>query len=213
MKKVITILGAIAIASSPALSLNVFNNKTQNFQNISKPTADYSDLVVHNNIISLAIAKEYFFFKVVLSNSTYNGFPGFMNQITVPPMVIDWVVFFFQWLNNNSFKTRYFPDLNKFTYQGFFNNPVTRKNRLGRHMRFYGRRFGNHRRNNAFNAYRMITRSQQNHYLDNFGETVENTYNQDAKTGKVAGIVLNFGFKYDGSYSVVKPTFNVIMNQ
>ena len=54
-------------------------------------------------------------------------------------------------------------------------------------------------------AYKMINGTDPNHYLTNFGTAVENTYNQDAKTGKVAGIDLNFGFTYNGndSYTVI----------
>ena len=63
----------------------------------------------------------------------------------------------------------------------------------------------------------MIRGQDPKRYLTKFGSTVEGAYNQAAKTGKVAGIDLNFGFIFDVSssnvYSVVKPNFVIIMNQ
>ncbi len=220
MKKTITIFGVLALAGSSVLSLNALPYKTQNLQNILQSTIAKSNVTVNNDIVTQIATSDYFYFQARLSNSTYNGFPGFMDQIAVFPYTIEWALFFFQWLDDNNFSTsqhylieHHFPDLNKFTEHGFFHNPITWSNRLDEHMGH----FGSWRDNKTDTAYNMIRGWDPNRYLIKFGSTVEGAYNQAAKTGKVAGIDLNFGFTYSvrtsNLYTVAKPNFVIIMNQ
>ncbi len=205
MKKIITILGSIAIAGSSPLALNAVPYKTQTLQNILNQAKQKSNETVNNDIITQAVSSSQFYFQARLSNSTYNGFPAFLNQIDA----YNWILFFFQWLDDDDFTTSLFPELNHYTVHGFFHNPMVWSNRLEEHMGH----FGSWMDNKTATAYNMINGSDPKHYLKGFGNDAEKTYNQDAKTGKVAGIDLNFGFTYDGSYAVVQPNFVVIMNQ
>ncbi len=205
MKKTITILGALALASSPALALNLAPYKTQNLANILKTTSQKANGAVNNNIIVQSVGSYHFYFQAQLSNSNYNGFPGFMSQIKA----VSWPLYFFQWLDDNDFYGN-FPNLSNHTVKGFFHDPITWANRLEEQMGHFGSLLDN----KSQTAYGMITGYDHRTYLDNFGSYAEKTYNQDAKTGKVAGIDLNFGFTYHyGDYYVAKPNFVVIMNQ
>ncbi len=213
MKKTITILGALALAASPALALNVAPYTTQNFQNILQPTIAKSNVTVNNNIVVQSVSSYQFYFQAQLSNSNYNGFSGFLGQITFKLSDYNkhaWPVYFFQWLDDNDFQTAFFPELNHHTQQGFFHNPIVWANRLEKNMSHFGSCLDD----KSQTAYNMIINSDPKYYLENFGSNVEKTYIEDAKTGKVAGIDLNFGFTYHrGHYSVVQPNFVIIMNQ
>ncbi len=203
MKKTITILSALAITGSPALALNIVNHKTQNFQNIIiNPATSKSNVVVNNNIIVQSVSCYHFYFQARLSNSTYNGFPGYLNQIDTTSTQS-----FFQWLNDNNFGN-YFPDLNQFTQHGFFHDPMVWSNRLEEHMGHFGAFYDN----KSATAYDMIHGTNYYKYLSNFVDQAEEAYNQAAATGKVAGIMINFGFLYKSVYTVEKPNFVVIMN-
>ncbi len=79
-----------------------------------------------------------FKFQVILGNSTYNGFPGFINQIRVPA---NWKIsfFFFQWLDDNDFHySTGFSNLNLYTQHNFWNWPFKFDNRLEAHMGSFG---------------------------------------------------------------------------
>ncbi len=206
MKKTITILSALAITGSPALALNLVQHKAQNFQNILKPILAKSNETVSNDIISQSVSSHYFYFQARLSNSTYNGFPAFMNQIKVDG---DWTAYFFQWLNDDDFNINWLPELKDHTQHGFFHNPVTSSNRLSEHMGHFGCWSSGVNET----AYDMINGKDAQQYLTNFGSTVEAAYNQAAKAGNVTGIDLNFGFTYDVSYSgyIVKQPNYVIL--
>ncbi len=209
MKKIITILGTISIAGSPALALNSVSYKTQNFQNILQPTIAKSNGSVNNDIIVQSVSSYQFYFQARLSNSTYNGFPGFMNQIKVGPWPLSWPLYFFQWLDDDDFDTMFFPELQQHTAQGFFHDPMVWANRLEEHMDHFGAWY-DYKSNTAHN---MISGKNAASSWKGFGKHVVSTYNNAAATGNVAGIMLNFGFTYDGSkYSVVKPNCDVIMS-
>ncbi len=218
MKKTITILGALAIAGSPVLASSVAPYKTQNFQTILKPatavSAKTNGLV--NNIIVQAVSSDNFYFQARLNNSTYNGFPGFMNQI-VNSSGVDWAQFFFQWLDDNDFASSqyspddHFPNLNDFTQHGFFHDPITWSSRLEEHMGH----FGCWTDNKTETAYKMINGVNSDKYWANFGKNAENTYKQEAQAGNVTGIMLNFGFTWGGAFSgygVIKPNFDIMTN-
>ncbi len=209
MKKTITILSALAITGSPALALNVVNHKTQNFQNILHPTIAKSNVTVNNDIVVQSVSSYQFYFQARLSNSTYNGLPGFMNQISVSSSTRYWVIFLFQWLDDNDFDCGPFYDLNKYTDHGFFHDPMVWANRLEEHMGHFGYWYDD-KTNTAFN---MLTGTNSYKYFKNFGQYVVNTYNNGVATGKVAGIMLNFGFTWnDKNYYVIKPNCALIMN-
>ncbi len=215
MKKTITIFGALAIASSPAIASSVAPYKTQNFKNILKPTLAKSNETVSNAIVVQSVSSYHFYFQARLSNSTYNGFPGFMNQIQVAPFTIpyktEWITFFLQWLADNDYTTSdyHFPDLNQFTKHGFFNDPITWSSRLDEDMGH----FGSWSDNKTETAYSMIHGTNGDLYLGKFGDSAEAGYNQAAKAGNVAGIMLNFGFLYgDDTYTVEKPNYALITN-
>ncbi len=215
MKKIITILSTFAITGSPALALNAVNHKTQNFQNILKPTIAKANGPVTNDIISQSVSSDYFYFQARLNNSTYNGFPAFMSQIKQDG---SWPKYFFQWLDDDDFSTSYswFPELKDHTQHGFFNDPIIWANRLEKHMGH----FGSWETNLSETAHDMINGMDPNFYLDDFGSIVESAYKQAAQTGNVAGIDLNFGFTYDlkpyyasTKYKIAKPNYVIIMNQ
>ncbi len=209
MKKTITIFGVLAIASAPTLALNITPHKIQNLQNILKQTATKTNGAVNNQIVVQALSSEHFKFEMILGNSTYNGFPGFMNQLVISHSYQGrgWGAFFFQWLDDDDFHTGPFPELNSHTAHGFFHDPLVWGNRLENHMGHFGGLFDD----KSDTAWDMIYE-----YLNwnPFGKNVENTYNKDASSGKVAGISFEFAFSYDGNqYFAANPTFNVIMNQ
>ena len=63
MKKTITILGALALASSPALASSIAPYQTQNFKNILKPAIAKSNVTVNNNIIVQSVSSYNFYFQ------------------------------------------------------------------------------------------------------------------------------------------------------
>ncbi len=208
MKKTITILSALAMTASPALALNVVNHKTQNLQNILNPSISKSNVTVNNDIVVQSVSSYQFYFQARLNNSNYNGFPGFMSQISVSSSAKNWVIFFFQWLDDNDFHCGPFYDLNKYTNHGFFHNPMIFSNRLEEHMGHFGF-WLNDKSETAFN---MLTGKNNYKYFASFGKYVVNTYNNGVATGKVAGIMLNFGFLYGNGYTVLQPNCALIMN-
>ncbi len=205
MKKTITILSALAMTGSPALALNVVSHKTQNFQTILKPatpTRVKPNVIVNNDIVVQSVSSYHFYFQARLSNSTYNGFPGYLNQIDTTSTQS-----FIQWLNDNNFGGD-FPNLSQYTQHGFFHDPVPWSNRLEEHMGHFGAWY----QSKADTAYNMINGINAYKYLSNFVDQAEEAYNKVAATGKVAGIMLNFGFLYKSVYTVEKPNFALIMN-
>ncbi len=192
---------------SPALALNVVNYKTQNFQTILKPEIAKSNETVSNDIIVQAVSSYHFYFQARLVNSTYNGFPGFMSQIKIEGFT--WPFYLLQWLDDDDFSTTCFPQLKYHTQHGFYHDPMVWANRLEEHMGH----FGGWLDDKSETAYHMITGSDPKHYLQDFGANVEKAYTQATKTGKVAGIMMNFGFTFDGTnYAVVKPNYDLMMN-
>ncbi len=207
MKKTITILSALAMTTSPALALNVVSHKTQNFQNILKPSKSKSN--VTNYISTYLATSDYFYFQARLSTSTYNGFPAFMNQIKVEGYL---PVYFFQWLDDNNFSTTWWPDLSQHTQHGLFNDPFTWSNRLDQHMGH----FGCWLTGLSQTAHSML-HGRNSTCLTTFINSAEAGYNQAVKAGNVTGIDLNFGFTFDVSsnykrkeYTVKEPNYVIL---
>ncbi len=205
MKKNLTILSALAITGSPVLALNVVNHKTQNLQTILPSSIAKSNVTVNNDIVVQSVSSYHFYFQVRLGNSIYNGFPAYMRQIAV---CYNWPVFFFQWLDDNNFSNDYFPELNHYTKQGFWHAPMVWSNRFEEHMGH----FGAWNQGKSCTAYDMLTGTNANKYLPNFETSAEETYNRAVATGRLAGIMLNFGFLYANGYTVEQPNFELIMN-
>ncbi len=207
MKKTITIFGALAIASSPAIASSVAPYKTQNFQNILQPTIAKANGPVTNEIITQVDSGDSFYFQARLNNSTYNGFPAFMNQIKAT----SWPLYFIQWIDDDDFHTGPFPELSKHTAHGFFHDPVIWANRLENHMGHFGDVIDD----KSDTAYNMINGYYAQKYLGSFGTNVEKAYNQVAKTGKLAGIEMNFGFTYafGDRYTVKQPNYLILTNK
>ncbi len=203
MNKTITFLGALTIASSPALALNVANFNTQHkHTSLAKKTqykAIYNRIIVHND------TRGSFQFKVTLGNSTYNGFPGFMGQICHQSSYWVgrcWAVFFFQWLNDNEFGGQ-FPNLNKYTMHGFWHWPFSYNGRFERWMGDFGSDSASRI------AYCMLWPYAG---WDTFGQKAEHQWKAEASTLALAGIEFTFSFSYDlhsDTYYVAPPSYTI----
>ncbi len=208
MKKIITILGALAVAGSPTIVLrNIAPHQTQKVQNVFTKTSNGLD----NSITDTQDTDYNFNFKVTLSNSDYNGFSGFLDQIAFNLSDYNyhaWPVYLFQWLDDDDFHTGPFPGLNSHTKQGFFHDPMVWANRLENHMGH----FGEWRDDKSDTAFYMATCWGQ---WGSFGQTVDNQWNADRAASKpLSGIIFNFGFTYSvywHHYTTVAPSFQIIM--
>ncbi len=122
-------------------------------------------------------------FMVTLGNSTYNGFPGFINQIIPDGRGIRY--YFFQWLNDNEFNTSWkskFPNLNEYTRSGFWHWPFTSSQRFETIMHSFGPWYDT----TSETAKEMIF-----DISDSFLTGAENAYKN---TTNPAGIEFNFSF-------------------
>ena len=72
--------------------------------------------------------------------------------------------------------------------------------------------FGSWSQTKTETAFSMVIGTNYHKYLVNFVYQAGKAYIQAAATGKVAGIMINFGFLYKSVYTVEKPNFVVIMN-
>ena len=129
---------ALASIVTPGVSQmpNVINQTIKNIQTTkSKPNGG-----VQNAFIMKVIQDHELKFSVTLGNSTYNGFPAWINQICHNPSACQVGVFFFQWLNDNDFTRaeNWFPNLNSFTAHGFWHDPFVWSTRLQTHMGHFG---------------------------------------------------------------------------
>ena len=93
---------------------------------------------VQNAFIMKVIQGHELKFSVNLGNSTYNGFPAWINQICHNPSACTVSLFFFQWLNDNDFDINEFPNLNSFTDHGFWHEPFVFSTRFQTHMGHFG---------------------------------------------------------------------------
>ncbi len=210
MKKTITLLSALAITVSPTLALHVVSPKTQNILN---KTFLKSNFAVYNTFIINHLSSYIFQFEVTLSNGTYNGFSGFINQIDTIMTYDDhrgWALYFFQWLDDDDFDGD-FPGLNGHTQQGFWHPPFAWGTRLETHMGHFGSCFDC----KSDTALNMIFSYRP---WSTFGQHAEDRWNADIPSGNVAGIAFNFYFYWGrdpsgqntGLYTSKAPTFNII---
>ena len=207
MKKILTIFGALAVASSPALALNIAPHQTQKLKNVLKTTSNFEG----NTITVFNDTKQNFKFSVFVTNSEDNGFSGFLDQISFSLSEYDyhaWPVYLFQWLDDNDFWSTPFPDLNGHTKHGFFNYPMVWANRLEEYMGHFGATFDD----KSETAFKMASSWG---LWGTFGQTVDNQWNQDRAASKpLTGVTFNFEFNWNGDdvYSTVTPTFEIHMS-
>ncbi len=208
MKKIITILGALTVASTPTIFLKNINlHKTQNLGNVIKKTSNGI-----NNAISAADHSRYWFkFTVTLSSSDYNGFSGFLDQILFKLSDYNyhaWPLYLFQWLDDDDFHSGPMPSLNNHTKLGFFHDPLPFSQRLETNMYH----FGDFWDDKSDTAFKMSTCWGQ---WGTFGQTVDNQWNADRTAEKpLLGITFNFNFGYLGrtsGYQTGTPSFHIIM--
>ncbi len=205
MKKIITILGALTVASSPSIALkNIIPHKTQNLNNILPSKSNWED----NNISVGIDNRSEFKFSVHLTNGAYNGFSGFLDQISFSLSEYNyhaWPIYLFQWLDDDDFDN-IFPGLNDHTKHGFFHYPVVFSNRLEEHMGHFGSFFDD----KSDTAFHMSTSWGQ---WGTFGQTVDNKWNADRAASKpLIGINFNFEFTYKYDYYTTEaPSFQILM--
>ncbi len=207
MKKIITIFGALAVASSPTIALrSIAPHKTQKLHYITKKTND----IVNNDISVLTAVRTEFKFTVTLSSSDYNGFSGFLDQISFKLSDYNyhaWPLYLFQWLDDDDYHSGPMPALNSHTKHGFFHDPVIWPQRLETCMSDYGFHYDD----KSDTAFDMSTCWGQ---WGTFGQTVDNAWNAGRAASKpYVGIIFNFDFLYSKNwnlYSTVAPTYYII---
>ena len=206
MKKIITILGALTVASTPTIVLkNINPHKTQNLHNVITKTSNG----ISNAISVSTDSRTEFRFSITLGKNNYNGFSGFMNQITFKLSDYDyhaWPLYFFQWLDDNDFENAPFPNLNLHTKQGFFHDPFVWANRLENHMGHFGSPLDD----KSDTAYNMSICWGQ---WGTFGQTVDNKWSADGALPQVTGIYFYFSFGFDEQhdiYTTNDPSFKLL---
>ncbi len=211
MKKTLTVLSALAITASPAIALNATAHRTQNLQNILTKVSSKASTVVDNHIVTDGVSNKDFGFTVYLSNSIYNGFSGFLDQIAFKLSDYNyhaWPLLFFQWLDDDDFNHP-MPGLNDHLKHGFFHWPIGFGDRLETLMSGFGSMW----QDKSDTAYHMSTSYGE---WGTFGQNVDNAWNAAVAKQTVAGISLDFSFHYeepDGSgYWNDPPSFNLILN-
>ena len=207
MKKMLTMIGVLAVASTPTIGLkNIVINKTQNLQNILTKS---SYTAVTNSIELLDHTDYKLSFVVRLSNSDYNGFSGFLDQISFKLSDFDyhaWPIYLLQWLDDDDFGHP-MPGLNSHTKHGFFHYPFVFSQRFETNMGH----FGSWLDDKSSTAFKMASSYG---LWGTFGQTVDNQWNTDrAHSVPLLGIQFTLGFMYDTiktSYSSTTPIFRII---
>ncbi len=209
MKKIITILGALTVASTPTITFkNIAFHKTQNLDNVIK-TASNGDY----NFINVLVDTRYEFkFYAHLTNSDYNGFSGFLDQISFSLSDYDyhaWPLYLFQWLDDDDFHSGPMPGLNSHTKHGFWHRPLIYAQRLETVMGHFGSLWDD-KSDTAFSM------SSSYGLWGTFGQTVDNQWNADRAASKpLTGIELHFEFIYDepvSKYGTYPPSFQILMS-
>ncbi len=210
MKKIITVFGALTVASTPTIALQrITMHKTQNLQNVITKISNSE-----NNNITVINDSDYFFnFNVYLTSSDYNGFSGFLDQIVFKLSDYNyhaWPIYLFQWLDDDDFHSGPMPELKQHTAQGYFHDPITWSSRLEEHMGD----FGSWTDDKSDTAYHMSINYGK---WGSFGQTVDNEWNADRAASKpLIGINFKFMFAYDflvrDQYETFPPSFKIIMS-
>ena len=208
MKKILNMLGVLTLASTPTIALkNIIPHQTPNLQNILTK----SSYATVNNSIELLDHTDYkLSFVVRLSNSDYNGFSGFLDQITFSLSEYDyhaWPIYLLQWLDDDDFDSPPMPMLTLHTKHGFYHYPLVWSNRFEEHMGH----FGSWLDDKSYTAFKMASSYG---LWGTFGQTVDNQWNTDrAHSVPLLGIQFTLGFMYDSikhNYSTTTPIFRII---
>ncbi len=186
MFKILNFIGSLWLSVSPVLALNIISSSKKSyllFQKKSRPNID-------NNIVTYHSSENHLQWTIMLSSSTYNGFPGYMSQIlaqrTFSNLDYGYAIFFFQWLNDNRFGSYYFPDLSKWTQHGFYHWPFLEDNSLQSHIGTFREKF----------TYTQIAFQMIFNISNYFMECAEHDYT--VARGKV-GISFSFNFGYENN--------------
>ncbi len=206
MKKIITIIGALNVASTPTIALkNIAPHQTLNLQNILKSPNSGID-----NLICNVVATDHKLnFSVDLNISDYNGFSGFLDQISFNLSDDNWhawPLYFFQWIDDDDFHSGPMPALNSHTKHGFFHDPMI----WGHRLETYMGHFGLWTDDKSDVAYYMATSWGS---WGDFAQNAENTYNKAVVAHTALGITFNFGFTYNSDtedITTIPPSFNIV---
>ncbi len=197
------------MASSPTIVLrNIAPHKTQNLHNVVTKKSNETT----NQIIDTKQTRYNFNFIVTLTNSDYNGFSGFLDQISFSLSEYNyhaWPLYLFQWLDDDDFHSGPMPALHSHTKHGFFHWTFVFSQRFENDMGH----FGDFYQDKSDTIYDMSI----NYGLwGTFGQNVDNQWNADRAASKpLIGITFHFGFTWakDFGYKTVAPSFNIMMTQ
>ncbi len=207
MKKIITMIGALALAGSSSVGLlHLKNFNSENLKLTTQKPVSRSN--IYNHMVFNNVTSNVLDFNVTLSNGTYCGFWGFLQQINPYNSAygaFSWGMFFFQWLDDNDFHYTDFPDLNYNTLHGFWNRPFLYSNRFEEHMGHFG----------GFLDDKSDTARFSIHAYWSWATMASNATNDwkaaCASQKPPAAITFDFYFTYTGGkYSAATPTFHLV---
>ncbi len=191
IQKILINLALCNIAACGVMQVAKFNSHLATTHNLSlqNKLSNKTDPVTNQIAVQLSTTGNFAFY-VELSNSSYNGFPGFINQIKTGAKGFNVAHFFFQWLDDNNFKTSdHFPDLSQNTKAGYYHWPFVFTTRLETHMGY----FGPLTYSESQVADKMIYDVN-----DSFITSAENAYNHASNPN---GIIFAFDFTYHSVWS------------
>ena len=204
MKKIINIFWTLTVVLTHTIVLkNIDFDKTQNLV-IKKINGG------PNGMWFTKDTSYKFDFSVYLTNSDYNGFSGFLDQMAFNLSDYNyhaWPIYLFQWLDDDDFHTGPFPELYCHTKQGFFHWPLPFTERFETNMGHFGS-WTDDKSDTAFN---MATCWGQ---WGTFGQNVDKQWNADRAASKpLIGVLFDFAFNYSesSSYSTDPPDFDIII--
>ncbi len=192
MKKTITLIAAFSLAGTSSAALSHFKSLFTTNVLIAKSLKTTSNSNVGNVITDYLKTSAILKLGVTLSNSDYNGFQGFLDQIDTISMDYSnhgWAMYFFQWLDDDNFSSE-FPGLNHHTQQGFWHWPFTSSGKLENYMQNFGL---------WYDGVSDVAKQMLYSYGSwrPFGQHVEDRWNAQTPSGKVTGIKFTFNFSYD----------------
>ncbi len=203
MKKIINIFAALTVMNAYHVLKNIASDKTQNL--VINKTSNGGP----NGMWFTKDTSDQFWFSVYLTNSDYNGFSGFLDQISFSLSDDNyhaWPLYFFQWLDDDDFHSGPMPALNSHTKHGFFHWPLPFTERFETNMGH----FGSWTDDKSDTAYHMSI----NYGLwGTFGQNVDNQWNADRAASKaLIGVQFDFAFDYYGTtYETDPPDFDIII--
>ncbi len=205
MTKIITILGALTVASTNTIAFrDIAPYQTKNLQSVLAKSNDD----VPNYIFVAYNERWEFKFWVHLNNSDYNGFSGFLDQISFNLSDFNWhawPIYLFQWLDDDDFYHP-MPGLNDHTKHGFFHWPFPYDIRLETFMAHFGAKSDD----KSHTAFHMASSWGT---WGSFGQNVDNQWNAAVAAHKALGITFHFDFEWYADYQgyvTIPPTFTII---